>query len=182
MDNTQRYSFLLRHLHWIGGLVFLAALVAGLVMDEMARGAGKAEVMFFHKSLGLAVAGLAVLRLVEWVRSSQPGALDSHAIWERRLSLATKIGLYAVMFALPLSGVLMSWLKGYGVSFFGLFELAPLFDKNHDLAEVFEEIHESIVPVVFVLLGLHIAGALKHHFMDKDETVQRISPVALSKK
>ncbi|GGF59743.1 cytochrome b [Terasakiella brassicae] len=176
MEQKTKYSFILRNLHIIGGLVFVAALVLGIVMEDMARGPEKFQLMFFHKSLGLAVLGLVALRLLEWVRSAQPVALESHANWEVWAAKLVKIALYIVMIVLPISGVLMSWFKGYPAAFFGLFELAPMVEKSKDLGELFESIHKAMVPLTFVLLGLHVVGALKHHFIDRDETLVRISP------
>ena len=140
MEKQRKYSFLLRNLHLIGGVAFILALVLGLVMEDMERGPEKFQLMFFHKSLGLAVLGLAALRLLEWMRSSQPGALDSHAKWEQLSSKVVKVGLYGVMILLPVSGVMMSWYGGYPVGFFGLFELAPMVDKNPNIHEFLEEV------------------------------------------
>ncbi len=176
METQSKYSLILRNLHLIGGVVFIGALVLGLVMEDMDRGPEKFQLMFFHKSLGLAVLGLAALRLLEWMRKPQPGALESHKNWERLSSKAVKVGLYGVMILLPVSGVMMSWYGGYPIVFFGLFELAPMVEKSAGLHELYEEIHEAMVPAVFLLLFLHIAGALKHHVVDKDETLMRINP------
>jgi len=176
MDKEAKFSFVLRNLHVIGGLAFVIALIVGLVMEEMERGEALFQVMFFHKSIGLAVLGLVAFRLLEWLRSPQPKALDAHSRWEQQAAKLVKVGLYVVMIALPVSGLLMSWFKGYPGAFFGLFELPPLVSKDEGLHEVFEEIHEILVPVTFLLLGLHIGGALKHHFWDRDGTLLRIAP------
>jgi len=176
MDKEAKFSFLLRNLHLIGGVAFVIALIMGLVMEEIDRGEALFQVMFFHKSIGLAVLGLVAFRLLEWVRTSQPKGLESHSRWEQQAAKLVKIGLYVVMIALPVSGLLMSWFKGYPGAFFGLFDLPPLVAKDEGLHEVFEEIHEALVPATFLLLGLHVGGALKHHFLDRDGTLLRIAP------
>jgi len=176
MEEKTKYSIILRNLHLIGGVAFIAALILGLVMEEMERGPEKFQLMFFHKSLGLAVLGLAAFRLLEWMRSAQPEALDTHTVWEIRAAKAVKAGLYVVMIGLPVSGVLMSWYNGHPAAFFGLFEWTPMVEKSKNMGDFFEEIHETLVPFTFILLGLHIVGALKHHFLDQDQTLLRISP------
>jgi cytochrome b561 len=176
MEDQKKYSFILRNLHLIGGIAFVVALVLGLVMEEMERGPEKFQLMFFHKSLGLAVLGLAAFRLLEWLRSPQPKALDSHAKWEQLASKVVKVGLYVVMIGFPVSGLMMSWYAGYPAAFFGLFEIAPPFEKNEGLNELFGAIHHYLMPATLGLLALHVAGAVKHHVMDKDETLTRISP------
>lgn len=177
MEKQEKYSVAIRYMHVVGGLAFVAALVLGLVMDDMERGSAKFELMFFHKSLGLAVMGLVAFRLLELFRSGAPAPLENHKKWEVLAAKAVKIGLYGVMIVMPFSGVLMSWSAGYPAEFFGLFQLQPMIDKSPILNDFMDEIHDSAVPLIMLLLALHIGGAIKHKIVDKDATLQRISPL-----
>lgn len=176
MSSLQIYSLVLRHLHWIGGFVFILAFILGQIFDEAEGGAGASQAFFFHASVGLAALGLVALRLLERIRSSAPASLDTHTALEKKLSRLVQWGLYGGMVALPVTGVLMVWTKGFSVPFFTLFELPSLTGKNNFLHEVIEELHEGMIPVMVVLLALHVAGALKHHFWDKDTTLSRMNP------
>jgi len=76
--------------------------------------------------------------------------------------------LYLLMLATPIAGYLMSNTGGKPISYFGLFELPVLMGENHDLHEALEEVHEILAFTILALVILHVAGALKHRFMDKD--------------
>jgi len=171
-----KYSFILRNLHMIGGLAFIAALGIGLVMEEFEDTPAFFQYITLHKSFGLAVLGLAAFRLLEWMRTSQPAALDTHANWEKVASKSVKVGLYFVMIGLPISGILMSWSAGYPAAFFGLFEIAPMIEKSKALGGAMHETHEILVSLTYLLLAMHVGGAIKHHILDKDSTLSRISP------
>ena len=178
MEEQTKYSRVTRNLHLIGGVVFVATFVLGLIMEDMERGPVLFQFIFFHKSLGLAGLALVAFRLLEYTRSSAPQALETHTNWELLLSKLVKIGLYIVMIGFPITGLMMSWFKGYPADFFGLFEIAPMVTKDESMGEFFGAIHHYLVPTTFLLLGLHVVGAVKHHMMDKDATLARISPIS----
>jgi len=180
MNSDDKYSFFLRHFHWIGAVAFIAAFILGQLMDDAKGGPAGSQLFFFHASVGLASLGMVALRLLERARRGVPASLDSHADWEKKLSKIIQYGLYIVMIALPVTGVLIVWTKGHPVPFFGLAELGPWVPKSEFAHEAIEEVHEALVPAIFPLLGLHIIGSVKHHFWDKDQTLARISPLAKS--
>jgi cytochrome b561 len=70
----------------------------------------------------------------------------------------------------------MSSAKGFSVSVFGLFTLPDLVRPNEDLAEVAVEVHEIVAYTMIVMIGLHFAGAMKHHVIDRDSTLRRMLP------
>jgi len=171
-----RYSFLVRHLHWIAGLILVATAVAGMLFEDAGSKAEKVSFLFFHSSLGLLTLGFVALRLLARARSSAPEPLDSHTNLEKMLSKIVVAILYVAMIALPISGTLTVWFKGIPTNFFGLFQLAPMVEKNDMLHGVFETMHGVGINILFIALGLHVLGAVKHHFWDKDATLLRISP------
>jgi cytochrome b561 len=85
-------------------------------------------------------------------------------------------GLYALLFALPLTGWLMSSAANRPASWFGLVQLPDFIAPDPGLKEAFEEAHELLVNILFVLAGLHVAAALKHQFVDRDGLLFRMLP------
>lgn len=177
MNEQTSFHRAVSSLHWIGAVLFLGTLVLGLYMEEMPRSPEKFELIFLHKSLGLAGMGMVLLRLFGRVSTMAPAPLAHYTSLEKRLSKGVQIGLYAALIAFPLSGAFMSFSAGYPVPFFGLFEIAPFWAKSGMMAEFFGEVHEALVPVTIILLVAHIAGAMKHKLIDKDETLARINPL-----
>jgi cytochrome b561 len=172
-----RYSFFVRHLHWIGGLVIVVTVIAGMLFEDAGSKDEKISLLFYHSSLGLLALFFAAFRLLARTSSTAPVALDSHTNLEKKLSKIVVVVLYAAMIALPITGTLAVWYKGITTSFFGLFELAPLVEANNGLHKAFENAHGIGINLLYIALSLHVLGALKHHFLDKDETLSRISPL-----
>lgn len=145
-------------------------------MITLPYGDEKFKLYGLHKSFGTIVLMLLVLRVVWRFRMPHPAKIESHKNWELWLSKLVHILLYACLFALPLSGWIMSNAGGYPYSFFGLFEMPDLTGKNDTLKEISVEVHEISVFVLIGILGLHMAGAVKHAVIDRDITLQRMLP------
>ena len=119
---------------------------------------------------------LVVLRLA-WRVSHQPPALPAHmAPIERFAAHAGHHLLYVLMFAIPLSGWLMSSAKGVQTVWFGVLPLPDLLAKDKEVGDLLQTVHLSLnVVLITVLLG-HVGAALKHHFIDKDDVMTRMLP------
>ena len=84
------------------------------------------------------------------------------------------------MLVIPLSGWLMSSAKGFQTVWFGVLPIPDLLEKNKELGAVLAEVHELLNIILIVVLVAHIAAAVKHHLLDKDDTLRRILPSKLS--
>src|SRR5690606_6510383 len=113
-------------LHWSVVLLVLCAAVLGLVMDEMPNSFNKVRVYALHKSLGLTVLGLMVLRLLWRMVSGRPGTVAGVARWQSRIAEVSHWLLYAVLFAMPLSGWLYNSSSNFPLQWFGLFNVPAL--------------------------------------------------------
>jgi len=154
--------------HWLTGLAFLTVLGIGLTLEYLPKGT-----MSLHKSLGTIVFVIAVLRLI-W--RFKEGSISSISKASKMTSLlATSIHhlLLLATLIMPLSGILMSIGGGRGLSVFG-FDLVAGGEKIEWLAAIASPIHHQAVNFIIVALLLHIAGGLKHQFIDKDGTVSRM--------
>lgn len=182
--DERRYTSLAISLHWLVAIgivlnVFLA-LTWEYYPDESVRPA-----INLHKSVGITVLGLAIMRLL-WRLTHRPPALHSgYQKWEVQLSHITHFLLYAIIFAMPLTGWIMdsAWEKAAEnpMFLFGAFEwprigfimaMDPATKKS--IHDIFGEAHEYIAFVLYALVFLHIAGALKHQYLDKQRELQRM--------
>ncbi|MGH2411892.1 MAG: cytochrome b, partial [Chloroflexota bacterium] len=103
-----------------------------------------------------------------------PTTLKPH---ERALARITHAALYVVLFAMPLSGWIGSSAGGHPVKWFNLFTLPMLVGKNRPLSGVMGETHEVLAICLGLIVVLHIAAALKHHFVLRDDTLRRMLPM-----
>lgn len=176
-NDAEHYGFIAKGFHWLIALLVVGLLCVGLYMADRDPSPFVFRLYFFHKSIGISVLVLMALRLTWRSVSKPPGALASHKKWEKGLARVVYALFYVLLIAMPLSGWIMSSAKGFSVSFFGLFTLPDLVHENKILEEAMAEFHEIAAWTIIGLLCLHVAGALKHHVIDKDSTLRRMLPV-----
>jgi len=173
--NTEdEYGLLARAFHWIIAVLILGLLPVGLFMGGMDNSPVKFQIFALHKSFGLLVFFLGLGRIVWRFVSPPPDHLETHAHWEITLASATHFWLYACIIGMPLSGWLMSNAGEFPVPFFGI-QMPALIGKDEGLGDLFYNVHAILAYTLLFMLGLHIAGALKHHVIDKDETLERMA-------
>ncbi len=126
-----------------------------------------------HKSVGVTLLALVALRILWRITHQPPAPLASYKAWEKKLATGTHHVLYLLMVAMPVTGLIMALYSKYGLMWFGI----ELFDglDNKDIRELFKEVHESVGVILLVAIILHVVGALKHKFIDKDDTMKRMS-------
>ena len=176
-STDQRWGGVAKTIHWLMALGIIGAGVLGLVMHEMDRGMAKLNAFAIHKSIGLTVLALFLLRLAWRLFDRRP--LDEPMPREQRIAAHAVHGvLYLFMLALPLSGWLYNSARGYPLQWFKQFNLPALVGKNEPLAELVIEVHEWLFWVLLVVLAAHVGGALMHHFLERDNTLLRMLPFA----
>lgn len=169
MSDSQKYPVLIRILHWLMAIGLLSLIASGWYMAGLDKSVSyKYDIYFWHKSFGVIALLAVVLRLLVRLVSSIPSLPATIPAHERKLAHLTHFMLYLMMFAVPLSGILMSDFGGHPISVFNWFTLEMLED-NKDLAGTFWQIHTTIPYVFLGIIALHFIGALKHRFMDKPE-------------
>ena len=173
--STERYSGPAIGAHWIIALLILVAWPLGVYMHELALSPLKLKLYSYHKWIGITVLLLFVPRILWRLTHRPPAALPMPA-WQHMIAEGTHHLLYLLMFLVPLSGWLMSSAKGFQVVYFGVLPLPDLVAKNAELGDLLEEVHEALNWGLFALVGLHVAGALKHQIIDRDGTLRRMLP------
>jgi len=183
-SSNNHYSSVAKLLHWlVAGMVvlqFVLAKMADIASDE---GSAVRELALLanHKSVGITILALAVVRLV-WRQKNQPPALPgTMPQWQVTASHLSHWSLYALLFAMPITGWLMSSASAYSVSWFNLFQLPDFVAPNPELKEIFEETHETLAKLLAVIASIHIIAALKHAVIDKDDILSRmVSSISLA--
>lgn len=172
--DTQNYNSLSRFVHWIMAALILGLVLVGFFMAQMDSAPLKFEIYGWHKSLGITVLLLALIRVAWKFYKKPPASLSAHKNWEKLLSKTIHIVLYVSLFVMPLSGWVMSSSGGHAVHFFGLFELPQIAAKDKVISGLARSVHYYAALGVVGSVALHVVGALKHHFMDKDVTLTRM--------
>jgi cytochrome b561 len=177
-----RYSGVAQTLHWIIAALIVTQFTLASMAEDLPIGMHKLAVLARHKSVGMTVLALAILRL-GWRLFHKPPALPARMKrYEVLLAKSTHILFYVLLFAVPMTGWLMSSAKGYTVSWFNLFSWPNLVPKDEAAFKIYHSRHEALAATLFFLAVLHILAALKHHFWDKDDVLKRMLPFTKTEK
>lgn len=172
-NSELNYGLVTRANHWLSAFIFIGLIALGLYMSDLEKSPEKLELFDLHKSLGVGIFMLMMLRLV-WLKVSPNPQQISKAKFEHILGHAVKGILYLAMIIMPISGWVLSNAAGHEVAFFNLFTLPNIVAENDSLHEFAEDFHGTTGQVMIAVILLHIAGALKHHFVYKDATLLRM--------
>jgi len=185
-NSATRFGFVAQALHWI----IAAMIVAQYVLISYAHAAEQARKthplaaleqlvwLARHKSVGLTIFALAVVRIGWRLFSAPPAWPPSMPRWQVLAARATHWAFYALLLALPLSGWLMSSAGNHPVSWFNLFQLPDLVAPSKPLEHFLHEFHELAFDALFAIAIVHVVAALKHHFVDRDDVLRRMLPWA----
>jgi cytochrome b561 len=150
--------------------------ILAYLADDLPLGIHKLALLARHKSFGMTVLMLAILRLLWRLKNPPPALPPGMTPLERSLARATHIAFYVLLFAMPLTGWLMSSAKNYSVSWFGVFTWPNLIAKNETAFNLLRSTHHLLSYALFAIAVLHVLAALKHHFWDKDPVLLRMLP------
>lgn len=179
-NSNTRYGSVAMTLHWLIALAIVGMLIVGKYMHGLPNSDPNKFMLYqLHKSTGITILTLTVLRVMWRFAGPVPPLPATMAPWERWAAHASHFLLYALMLAIPLSGWAVASTSSTGVPtiWFGLFEVPHLpLGADHDTHEAAEEAHELLGNLMILLLLVHVAAALKHHFWDRDTVLRRMLP------
>lgn len=176
MSRTERYDRIAITLHWLVALAIIANFALGLYMSDLKLTPWKLKLYSWHKWNGVSIFVLVALRLA-WRQFHTPPAMpESMPRWQRQAAHAGHHMLYLLMFAVPLSGWLMSSALGVQTVVFGILPLPDLLAKDKELGELLKIVHQALnFGMAAIVLG-HAGAALKHHYLDRDDVLRRMLP------
>lgn len=173
---TPRYSTVAIGFHWLLAVLIVGTFGVGLYMADLPVSPGRLKLFNYHKWAGVTILALSALRLLWRLTHAAPALPVSMRTWQQRASHSAHIALYVLFFAVPLLGWAYSSAAGYPIVWFGWVQLPDFVAKNRELAEAIKPLHEISAKLLALLVLVHIAAALKHHFVDRDGVLSRMLP------
>lgn len=174
-NSESQYGVVAKGFHWLLFLMLTFSVIAGNFLASMPKGAEKLEAAGMHKSFGAVILMLIFARFFWRLINVIPKDETNTPDMQKSLAHVMHWALYALMFAQPISGILMTQSAGYPISFFGLFEFPALLEKDKSLAEFFRSTHGAIWIILVVAVFGHVSAALHHHFIKKDNILKRMT-------
>jgi len=175
-NSATRFGAVSQFLHWLIVALLIVQFTLGWSAADLPLGLHKLNVLARHKSFGMTILMLAVLRLLWRLANPVPALPATLKPYERGLARVTHGLLYLFLFAMPVTGWLMSSAANYPVSWFHQFTWPNLIAPDKQLVDGLKEVHEALAVALIVTVGLHVLAALRHHFVLKDDTLKRMLP------
>ena len=180
-NSNHRWGAVSQGLHW--GILLLLGWMAwrGLTMVELEQGPAMIRAYALHKSVGLTLLVLVAVRIGWRLHAGAPAPVPGTPAWQARVARITHGALYALMFALPLSGWLFNSASGFPLQWFKLFNLPAIAGRDAALAELARQAHVAGFWVLVLLVAAHAGAAVYHPFTRRDDTLRRMLPGATSR-
>ena len=176
MALTKKYHKSIITLHWLIAIIVFILIVLGLNMVDIERGTPERAFYYnLHKSFGLTLLLLMIARIFFRIKFKAPPLPSNVSLFQQTVARASHFILYLSLVLMPLSGLIASQFTKYGVHYFGLFKIPPLFSQNKFYYDLFQNLHKAFAIVIMIMVSVHILAAFKHIFVDKDDIFERIN-------
>ncbi len=172
---SSRYSSVAIALHWLLAFLIVGTFCVGLYMHELPFSPTRLKLYNWHKWAGVTILALSALRLL-WRLTHRPPADLPMPAWQKLASHGAHWALYALFFGVPLAGWAYSSAAGFPIVVFGVLPLPDFVAPDRALAEILKQRHATLAFALAAVVVLHIAAALKHHFIDRDGLLDRMRP------
>jgi cytochrome b561 len=167
-------------LHWLMAILIGGLLGLGFYMADLPLSPEKIQLFSWHKWAGVTVFMLVWVRLFWRLVYRPPAYPDSMTALRKAVAHAGHFALYALMIAIPISGWLMSSAKGVQTVWFGVLPLPDLLSRDKALGHQLEELHSALAVGLMALVAIHVAAAVYHYRVLKDDILQRMLPAKAS--
>ncbi len=178
MRAPERYGAVAQGLHWLIAALILLMFGLGWYMVRLPLSQQKFDLYQLHKWFGVTIFGLAALRLLWRLFRPAPPLPASMPAWERTAARTSHGLLYALLFVQPTVGFLQSNAANFPVVLWGVLPLPALIGPDEPLSETLLQVHHLGAFVFMLLVLVHVAAALRHHFLLKDDVLRRMLPAA----
>jgi cytochrome b561 len=174
MKDPTRYTRTAIALHWLLALAIVCTFTLGVYMHELPESADRDQLYDWHRSAGVSILALSAFRLL-WRLAHRPPADVAMPAWQTRTAHIVHGLLYALFFAVPLSGWAHTSAGGHAVVMFGVWTLPDFVPVHKGLAGVLQDVHELCATLLGLLVIGHVGAALKHHWLDRDGLLARMA-------
>jgi cytochrome b561 len=171
-----RYSTLQITIHWLTAIIILGMIPVGLTMTRLGPGPTTNLLYELHKSFGLIVIGLAVIRIVVRLRTGAPPIVTTIPPWQRIAARGTHLALYALIVLVPLVGWIATSTCCPPVNLFWTIPLTLPVDGGMEASKPIFLVHKILAVSLAGILLLHASAALHHHYVKKDDTLRKMLP------
>lgn len=170
------YTRVAKLLHWLIAFLIISNYLIGETREYFSQQVSSALITL-HIQFGLSLIVLVVLRIIWRLTHQYPQALVTIHPHEKTLAKVVHLILYVLMLIIPITGAILVQAHGYPLKLWGMLAI-PTFipSQSHAIGDTIKEIHSWLALIIIWLVGLHLVGALKHHFIDKDRTLLRMLP------
>lgn len=179
-SDARQWGGVAKVFHWVIAFLVIGLLIGGLTMVDLKVSPEKFRLYALHKSIGVTVLVLILLRMA-W-RSIDPRPQDLAGISARAAFAAHALHrlFYVALIVMPISGWVYNSASNFPLQWFGLVQLPAIVAPDKDIKAFAHLVHESTAFLIIALLAAHVAAALKHHFFDGDDTLRRMLPFSRS--
>lgn len=175
-NSSNQYGSISKFFHWTIAILVIVMLCFGFFLGDLPK-AMKGTAYMLHKSTGLLILALMILRILWTLINPKPQLPDTIPSYQRFLSHSVHYLLYVLVLIMPISGWILTMAANKVPSFYGLFQVPlPLIPHSKALAMNASQAHTIIAWLIIGFLSLHILAALKHLFINKDEIFSRMMP------
>jgi cytochrome b561 len=175
-NTASSYGSVAKLLHWTIVVLIIAQFVLANSAEDLPNGLEKLKLLATHKSIGMTVLALALIRLGWRLANVVPPPPPGMPRWQVLAAHTSHLLLYVLIIAQPITGWIMSSARNFPVSYFGWFQWPDLVAPDDALHERFEDIHHLLADALLVVALVHAAAALYHHFWVKDDVLRRMLP------
>ncbi len=175
-NTPDRFGVVARIFHWLVFLLLIGSFGLAWTMDGMRLSPAKLEIISWHKWVGVTVFLVVILRLGWRLVNTTPTHPPETKPLQKAAAALSHFLLYLIIIVMPITGWIMSSAKNLPVVYLGLFQIPGPYAGRKDVAELMEEIHETLATVLLVLVGIHVLAALYHHFFLRDNVLRRMLP------
>lgn len=176
---TDQYPATSKLLHWLVAVCVLTTAPVAIAMTRVTKGPTQDMLYNFHKSLGVLILILMILRLINRLAVGAPIADPGIEPWQKTMSSIVHTSLYVLLFAMPVVGYVANSAYGASTPFFDLFNLPMIVEKNDALATQLFTVHRWVGWLVIIIILVHAGAALYHYFIRRDDVLKRMLPRAI---
>ena len=175
-NTPEQWGWVAKTLHWATALGVIGLIIVGRWMDELPISPTKVKVYAFHKSVGLTVLAIVLLRLAWRFIDKRPPYPATMPAWQKAISEISHGLLYVLLLSQAFSGWVYNSASNFALQWFGLFRVPALSGPDPELKHLAHDMHETGWLLLAALMAVHVGSALHHHFGVRDVTLSRLTP------